>query len=262
MKQLLRTVFTLWGFAAILNTGVLLRVEAQPAKSNAPVTPPASVKQQVADSLLAPMPEPPKIEVGESYETIYSHQGPTIKINIPAADLKKVEKSWVKYLKNFKGKTKGTRGEFYTGSANINGVGEVVNIYSKIDGNDKGALLKLQADIGGGTYLSSKTDAAKFAVMQKIMLDFAISESVRAFNNVLLEEESRLLGLDNQRTDMKDAEAGIMEELTNLRAAMQRAEAQLTENKEAQKRLNYDIKKQINIIEYVKRALASVGQQK
>lgn len=259
----MRTVFTLWVFAAILSMGILFRVQAQPPKGNAPVTPPASVKQQQsADSLLAPMPEPPKIEIAESYETIYSHQGPTIRINIPAADLKNVEKAWVKYLKNFKGKTKGTRGEFYTGGANINGVGALVNLYSKIDGNDKGALLKLQADIGGGTYLSSKTDAAKFAVMQKILLDFAISESVRAYKNVLMNEEGNLLELDNARTDLKDTETGLMEELTNLRAAMQRTEAQLAENKEAQKRLNYDIKKQINIVEYIKRALASVGQQK
>lgn len=224
---------------------------------------PAQVKTVVpTDSLFAPIPNPPTIEVSESYETVYTHQGPTIKLNIPGADPLKVEKSWIKYLKNFKGKTKGTKGEYYTGGAKISGLSDAANLYSKIDGYKDGALLKVQADVGGGTYLNSKTDVAKYAIFRKILLDFAISESVKGLSSLLSQEEKQLMNFDNERTDQKNTESELLEELASLRAAMQRAETQLNENKEAQIRLNYDIKKQINYIEYIKNSLKSVSQQK
>ncbi len=231
-----------------------------PATKPTTATPVASAPAPADTTLLLPMPELPKIEVTDAFETVYARQGPTIKVNIPAADPILVEKSWVKYLKNFGGKTKGTKGEYLSENAYLRGVSEdPIKIYSKIEGYSNGSMVKVLVDMGGNNFVNPKTDTLKFTAVRKVLMSFAISESVKGIGAKMIVEERQLLALDKERNAQKSTEKEILDEIVQLRAALERAEAKINDNKEDQKKLNLDIKKQINTIEYLKNSLKSVS---
>lgn len=239
------------------------QTQQPPAQNPTPVQ--AINKPAPADSiaLLQPMPELPKIEFTENFETIYAHQGPTFRVNIPSGDPVKVEKSWLKYLKNYGGKTKGTKAEYYTGRAYIIGVSDdPVNIYSKIEGYPNGAYVKVQIDMGGNNYVTSKSEESKVNAIKRMLTDFAISESAKGISAKLAAEEKQLLALDKQRIAQKNTEKDILAEIIDLKASLERAESRLNQNKEEQNKLSLDLKKQINTIEYLKNSLRNIAQQK
>ncbi|QQS29644.1 MAG: hypothetical protein IPM47_01440 [Sphingobacteriales bacterium] len=273
MKKLTFQSFASLPFLILLFVSYAFPLMAQPNQTGntvktattrqVPTTPPVADTPPPADTtLLLPMPELPKIEVTEAFETVSGRQGPAMKVNIPSADPISVEKSWVKYLKNFGGKTKGGKAEYVSENAYIRGVSEdPVKIYSKTEGYANGTMVKMMVDMGGNNFVNPKTDVDKFALISKMLTSFAISESVKGISTKLNEEERNLLNLDGERDAQKNTEKEILDEIIQLRAALERAEAKLSDNKDEQNKLNLDIKKQINTIEFLRNSLKSISQQ-
>lgn len=200
----------------------------------------------------------PKIEVTSITEYMSRGQNPGLKVLMSRADIKQVKSNWSKYLKVFKGKSKGKEEELFTDNATIVKMSDnVVDIYSRIEQTADGVSLKAFFDLGGA-FLSKENHADKFAVGQGILHDFAANQVLKALQPKLLEEEDKLLRLaqDRKNLDIKGQELEL--EIAKLKEAILRAEQDVKTIQETKVKKNVDVQQQVQTVEQLKQDIKTI----
>jgi len=123
------------------------------------------------------------ISVEEATEKMSQGYNPGLKVFIPDAQKKDVDRDFAKYMKEFNAKGKLNKSEYFFDNATIKQFGNnPVDVYSITTQKDKGTQLEVFFDLGGG-YLNSKDDGDKFEIAQRMIHDFAKEEARNAVQN-------------------------------------------------------------------------------
>jgi hypothetical protein len=217
-----------------------------------------ATKKVKADSLLLELKAPPSIKAEEIFETMSQGKRPGVKVNIPNADPLTLANNWKRYLKTYGGKTRDKKGEFVSDDLTIAKLSEnTVDVYSKVEAYPGGVLLKAFFDLGGA-YVSAKVNKDKFAVVEKILHDFASQQATTAIKGQLVNEEANLLELGSDRDILQMSEAQLLDDIKKYKAALAKAEAALANNHKEQAKQNAKTEKQIATIEQLRLDLDAV----
>ncbi len=206
---------------------------------------------------------PPAVETTEVFEFMSQGQRPGIRISIPKADANDVTKSWKKYLKNFGAKPKMYGSEFLSKEAYIDGLSEnTLDIYSTIQPYPEGTLLKVFMDMGKESgYLSSPSNAEQYDIALALLKDFAITESFKAIDEELEQEEKLLYQMDRERQKLQTEYEQLIKDIENYKQAIQKAETDIEQNSLIQEDRNKLTHKQIQKVEQLKYDLHSIRSQ-
>lgn len=206
---------------------------------------------------------PPVVETTEIFEFMSQGQRPGIRISIPKADANDVTKSWKKYLKNFGAKPKMYGSEFLSKEAYIDGLSEnTLDIFSTIQPYPEGTLLKVFINMGEETgYLSSPSNPVQYDKALALLKDFAITESFKAIDEELEQEEKQLYQMDRERQKLQAQYEQLIKDIENYKQAIQKAETDIEQNSLIQEDRNKITHKQIQKVEQLKYDLHSIRSQ-
>ena len=156
---------------------------------------------------------------------------------------KDVEKSWEKYMKDFKGKVKKDKksGQIFADNSRLENMSSnTVDVYSTVKQSGDNTILTVWYDLGGA-YLNSAMHGDKIAAVEKMLNDFALSVSVASVEEDLKVQQKVLKDLDK---DQK----GLVKDKENHESEIAKCEEKILAAKEAIKlNLEAQTKKQVAI---------------
>ena len=160
-------------------------------------------------------------------------------LTLPKTDAKEVEKTWLKFLKDYDGKTKKNKktNEIFTDNAFIETMSKnTVDIYTLVKSKNEGSELVVWFDLGGA-YLSAATHPAQYQVAEEMLERYAktisvtiAEETFKTEKAALEKEEEKLAKLDKSEADMKKSIAEYQAKIKELEAEIQKND----ETREAQ----------------------------
>lgn len=167
-------------------------------------------------------------EVIEAKEGMSEGTKSALVLELPKTDAKTVEKSWLKYVKDFDGKTKKKNkktNEIFTDNAMIPAMSKnTVDIYSKVESKGEGSRLVVWIDLGGA-FLTSSTHPDQYAVGAEMINDFSskisiakAEEILKIEDDALEDEEDKLKKLDKDTADMKSKIEDYKKKIKELEA--------------------------------------------
>ena len=129
---------------------------------------------------------------------------------LPDVEKDEVTKSWEKYMKAFKGKTKYNRKAkvYITENAKIAQLSDApIMVYQSILGGGKKSTgnisLIVWFDTGDGNYIASETDSLKGAYALQMLNEYAVSVSKQHAESKVKKEEKRLADLEKDLKKLK-----------------------------------------------------------
>jgi hypothetical protein len=175
-------------------------------------------------------------EVIEAKEGMSEGTKSALVLELPKTDAKTVEKSWLKYVKDFDGKTKKKNkktGEIFTDNAMIAAMSKnTVDIYSKVESKGEGSRLVVWIDLGGA-FLASSTHPEQYGVAAEMINDFSskisiakAEEMLKMEDDALEDEEDNLKKLDKDAADMKSKIEDYRKKIKELEAEIVKTEEQ------------------------------------
>lgn len=176
-------------------------------------------------------------EVIEAKEGMSEGTKSALVLELPKTDAKTVEKSWLKYLKDFDGKTKKKKnkktGEIFTDNAMIAAMSKnTVDIYSKVESKGEGSRLVVWIDLGGA-FLASSTHPDQYGVAAEMINDFSskisiakAEEMLKIEDDALEDEEDKLKKLDKDTADMKSKIEDYKKKIKELEAEIIKTDEQ------------------------------------
>lgn len=159
-------------------------------------------------------------------------------LTLSKTDAKEVEKTWLKFIKDYDGKTKKKNkktGEIFTDNASIETMSKnTVDIYTLIKSKNDGSEMTVWFDLGGA-YLSSTMHPESYQVAQEMLAVYAktisvgmAEEALKVEKEVLAKEGDKLKKLDENEADMKKS-------IVDYQAKIKALEMEIEKNNEARK---------------------------
>lgn len=210
-----------------------------------------------------------KVEIKEETKAMSKGSFNALTMDLPGTKAKDVEKTWKKYTKKTRGKTKYDRkmNEYITDDATLKEMSDnTVDIIAKIEERGEGTAMTVWFNLGA-SYLSSKDYSERYPAGEKFLKKFAdevsaelIEEELKAQEKLLKEKENELKKLEKEKANyeqtIKDAQATIKKMEENIA----NAENDIKQNTEDQKAKETEINDQKKVVEEVKARLESVGK--
>ncbi len=201
-----------------------------------------------------------QIQVWE--ETRYMSQGnnTALVIQIPDADTKLVAKLWKKYLRDYDGKLKKSKDdEFFVDDADIPGIGlgNTIDIYSKIQETQQGAELAVWFYLGGA-YLQSDMHPERFQEGERFMEQFALMVQKELIKQELKEQQDQLKELESQLDKLKRDKERYHQIIEEAEKRIEQAKADIKANEQAQMDAEKAIEKQREKVDMVKDKLKKI----
>ncbi len=201
-----------------------------------------------------------QIQVRE--ETRYMSQGnnKALVIQIPEADPKLVSKLWKKYLREYDGKLKkGKDEEYFVDDADIPGIGlgNTIDLYSKIEENSQGAELTVWFYLGGA-YLQSDMHPERFEEGKRFMEQFALMVQKELIKQELKEQESQLKELENELDKLKRDNERYHQIIEEAEKRIEQAKEDIRNNEKAQMDAEKAIEQQREKVDMVKDKLKKI----
>ena len=161
--------------------------------------------------------------------------------NVQAKD---VESEWIKYARNFNGKTSKVKktDEYMTDDATIKDMSEnTVDIYALAKQEGPDVQFFLWFDLGGA-YLDARLHSGKIGEGRKILEDFARTVRVDQMEALIKEQEGVVKKMEKEladfEKDQKDAEKAIADLEKKIEESVKNQEAKRAEIKTGQVKLD------------------------
>lgn len=192
------------------------------------------------------------VVVTEFFDFMSQGKKAGLQVNIPAANTKTIEKSWKKELKNYKGKTKYKKEEYFTDNALLPAISEnSIDIYSIIEATNTGVILKTFWDLGGA-YIDEASQPDKFKKVQNLLGSFAIVESKKSIDSKLVEQEAELQILEKRRNELQEERTRLTESIAEHKRKAMEQEKELENLIEIINKANISTHQQITVVEQFK----------
>ncbi|MCY7410205.1 MAG: hypothetical protein LH473_08020 [Chitinophagales bacterium] len=199
-----------------------------------------------------------KIEVQEVTEKMSQGYNTCLKVFIPGADKKEVERAMLKYMKNFDSKGDSKKDEYFYDNAMIKQFGiSTVDVYSVATQQKEGVMLEVYFDLGG-RYLNSKNDSANYVIAERMIHDFAKEQTKQAFQNQLADVQRILNSKLGEQSDMEKENDALQKKIRECQSTIKSAEENIVTNENNQVNKKKEIEEHQKLMETLKATEAGV----
>ncbi len=171
-------------------------------------------------------------------------------IEISNADEDMVAKRWASYMKDYKGKMKGRKGEYFLDNAKIPSISpDTLDIYSKV--NDAGDNIVVTIAINrNGEYITNS--GGNYSGADEILLKFATMINKELAEDKVKAAEKILKALEKSREELKDKNKKLSNGIQNLKSEIADNERDIKSNEKSIDELNSKINEQDNVVKSLK----------
>ncbi len=180
-----------------------------------------------------------------------------LSILLKKTEKKSVEKEWMSFLKDYKGKTKKAKksDELMTDDAMIKGMSSnTVDIYSSVVSAGEDTRLTVWYDLGGA-YLSSSKHAEGYAVADKMLNKFSLKVSRGLVEEELKMQENEMKKLEKDLAGLKKDKEQLEADIVKYEEKIKQAKADIETNLANQKNKESEITSQADVVKEVKEKL-------
>ena len=183
-------------------------------------------------------------------------------LEIPNADAKVVEKTWKKFSKKFKGKSKKDKkiNQWFIDNAILPDLAgnNAVDVYATTTTTGDNVQFTTWFDLGG-SYLNSYDHPDRVPEAEKMLMTFALQVAKEMTIIELAAEEKTLKSLNQELGKLEKAKANHEKAIEEAKARIAKAEADIEQNIKDQETANGLISDQQGVIEKVKAKLAELN---
>ncbi len=199
-----------------------------------------------------------KIEVQEVTEKMSQGYNTCLKVFIPGADKKDVERAMLKYMKEFEAKGDSKKDEYFYDNAVIKQFGSsMVDVYTVASQQKEGVMLEVYFDLGG-RYLNSKSDSEDYVVAERMIHDFAKEQTKQVFLNQLADAQRILNSKLGEQSDMERENEALHKKIREYQATIKSTEENIVTNENNQVDKRKEIEEHQKLIEAIKATEAGV----
>lgn len=190
-------------------------------------------------------------------------QGEKIGLEVALVDVevKDANKSWKKFVKkHFKAKTKSSKKskELFTDDAKISEISEnTVDIFAIATKAQYGTRLTVYFDLGGD-YVSSEYHPASYGAAERILKEFAVSQSIKIVDSELKTQKNSLSDLKKELKRLIKDKGSHLKEIEEAKALIAQRERDITDNIAAQEIKRQQIAIQEEILKTIKQKRAAL----
>lgn len=170
---------------------------------------------------------------------------------------KEVQKSWGKYIKNYKGKVKKDKksGQIVADDSQIKDLSSnTVDVYATAKQSGESTILTVWFDLGGA-YLNSSMHGEKIPVVEKMLNEFALSVSKALIEDDLKEQQKILKDLDKDQKGLVKDKGNLEGDIKKFEQKIIDAKEAIKQNLEAQKNKQVEIETQKKAVEVIETQL-------
>ncbi len=171
-------------------------------------------------------------------------------IDIPQAQLKKVQSNWKSYLKHQSRRPAASKdGEVVLPFGTIpTFTTDSITIFSIV--SSEGTKIKLSAAVmmQDSSFLSTTSNSEKSAAISHFIRQFGIQEYKNAVNDELLEEQNKLKTLEKKVSSLENENEGLRKDIKNNERTISRKKDEINMNEQEQTMKNTSILQQKTIL--------------
>lgn len=199
-----------------------------------------------------------RISVEEGTEKMSQGYNPGLKVFIPDAQKKDVDRDFVRYMKEFNAKGKQNKNEYFFDDASIRQFGnDPVDVYSVITQKNDGVQLEVFFDLGG-RYLNSKDDGEKFEIAQRMIHGFAKQEAKYAVQNQIANALKLQQGKMRESDEITKQDSSLRRKIRSCQLIIKESEEAIKENEKRQEAKHKEIKEQQKVLDALKEKEAGI----
>jgi peptidoglycan hydrolase CwlO-like protein len=169
---------------------------------------------------------------------------------------------WKNYLKDFKNEKIKMEGEELFGDNIVikEWGNNPVDIYTRFEENKEAKTVKLLVAFNlGGAWLTSTSDAVKYASAEKMLKDFATKTTKAPIEEKLKVAEKLLLKLESDQKDLEKDNRGLRNDIEDYKKKISKAEEDIKTNEANQSKKKAEIDAQKTAVEQVRGEAAGVN---
>lgn len=157
-------------------------------------------------------------------------------IEIPQADLKKVQSNWKTYLKKQNKRTiTDKNGEITLSKGPIQTVSsDSITVFSTLSAGETKVKLSVFLMMSDSSFLSSEKNSEAASAASRLLRTFGINEYKNAVNDELLEEQNKLNTLQKKVTLLDEENEDIRKEIKDNERAIDRKKDEIKSNEQEQ----------------------------
>ncbi|MBK6987666.1 MAG: hypothetical protein IPH33_05180 [Bacteroidetes bacterium] len=157
-------------------------------------------------------------------------------IEIPQADLKKVQSNWKTYLKKQNKRTiTDKNGEITLSKGPIQTVSaDSITVFSTLNAGETKVKLSVFLMMSDSSFLSSEKNSEAASAASRLLRTFGINEYKNAVNDELLEEQNKLSTLQKKVTLLDEENEDIRKEIKDNERAIDRKKDEIKSNEQEQ----------------------------
>ena len=197
-------------------------------------------------------------QIEESEKTMSQGVYNSLTIELQQAKEKVVDKTWKKFAKDFKGKTKKDKkmDEWFTDDGKIVAIGggNTVDVYSRITESGDNVFMTVWFDLGG-EYLNSASHPSKYTEGEKMLMKFAIEVAKEMTLIELEDQEDVLKKMHKNLKKLENLKTRYENEIVKAKEAIATAEKNIELNIKEQEDAQEQIKLQGVVIDDIKKKL-------
>ena len=224
---------------------------------------PEAIQPDTTSSSVAPtIPVGKKATVYESDESMSKGIQNALIVEVPSSDEKLVESVWKKFIRDYGGKTKkskGGRNEYVTKDAEIVGINGVnpLTIYSSAGPGAEGNIeMRVWFDLGEEFLESERTK--EFAEAQRLLQKFAHEVEIENTKKELKAAEKKLKRLESELKSLKRQNESYHQAIENYKKKIMEAEENIVTNIEQQADTSKKIELQKELADEIERRLKAL----
>lgn len=199
-------------------------------------------------------------QVKEEAHLLNGEEKNAFSIVLPKTEKKEVEKAWVKFIKEYKGKTKLNKKTNITFSDDtaIKGMSEnTVDVFAQVMENGESTELVVWYNLGGA-FLNSEMHIEGTMIGKKLLTDFALTVSTAAIEELLAAEEASLKELAKEQEKLEKEKKDYEAEIKKYEEKIKEARSNIEKNVEVQVAQKEKVAQQQHVVDEVKTKLKKV----
>ncbi len=206
-----------------------------------------------------------KANIYESDESMSKGIQPAIIVETSSNNEKLVEDVWKKFMKDYGGKTKRSKGgknEFTTSGAEIVGINGVntLTVYSSAGTGASGNIeMRLWFDMGEEYLESNRT--SQYAEAERMLQKFAHEVKIENTKKELKDAEKKLKGLEGDLKSLQRQNEGYHRDIENYEKKIEEAKENIITNDEQQVDTGKKIELQNQLVDEIDRRLRALRKQ-
>lgn len=200
-----------------------------------------------------------EIKVKESSGSFSAGNAPCLEVRIYNNEVNTLKDEWKDILKDFKNeKVKVNGNEVIGDNILIKDWGNnPVDIYTSFDEkSDKSIEMKVAVDLGNGNFL--KNDRDKQKLIEKMMKEFAIKQSIEPIEKMIKEQNKLVEDIADKQKSLEKKNENLKKDIEDYKAKIKKAEDDIKNNEAEIEKKKQELAAQQKALEELKKKKESI----